>query len=205
MKSTRSNGAPVVSTVVGVRSKPSLRWCSIENKPEKRSRRMPASATALTSPRLPPDSSPRGIERRGGIAGDHVDHAADRVGTVQRRRGALHHFDLLQAGRRLAIEVDHAALDAAGAEQRLAVEQDQHLARVDAPGSARRPRRRFRLPRREIHAGHLAQQLRRRFAIRFPRCGGARSPTTLVFSDWRSSSWRDADTTCTSSITGRRS
>ncbi len=58
MKSTRSNGAPVVSKVVGVRSKPSLRWCSTENKPEKRSRRMPASATALTSPRLPPDSSP---------------------------------------------------------------------------------------------------------------------------------------------------
>ena len=40
-----------------------------------------------------------GIERGGGVAGDQVDDAADRVGAIERRGRALDDLDLLEARR----------------------------------------------------------------------------------------------------------
>src|SRR5690606_22636577 len=61
------------------------------------------------------------IERRAGAARDQVDDAADGVGAIERRGRALHHLDALEAIRRLPIEIEDAALDAARANQRQAV------------------------------------------------------------------------------------
>ena len=141
-KSMRSNGAPVVSKVVGVRSKPSFWWRSTENSPDTRSRRKPAPTAALNSPKLPPDNSPVVSNGRGGLAGDQVDHAADRVRPIERGRGALHHFDLFETIHGLAIEIDDAALDAAGAEPAAGHRAAPAPAANRCPGSARRRRRR---------------------------------------------------------------
>ena len=101
------------------------------------------------------------VERRRRVAGDQVDHAADRVRSVERRRGALDDFHLLEPIHRLAIEIDHAALDAAAAEQRLAVHQHQHLARIDTLNLLAAGAGGFGSAARQ-HARHFAQQLRHR-------------------------------------------
>ena len=43
------------------------------------------------------------------LAQDHVDHAGDRVGTVDRRRAVLQHFDPLDRSGRDRVEIDRAA------------------------------------------------------------------------------------------------
>ena len=133
MKSTRSNGAPVVSN--GGRRQIEAVVLVVLDREQARERgrgAKPASATALTSPRLPPDSSP--VVSNGAVASRVIRLITPPIASEPYSADAAP-FTTSTCSRRadrLAIEVDHAALDAAAAEQRLAVEQHQHLARIDA-------------------------------------------------------------------------
>ncbi len=70
-------------------------------------------------------------QRSRDVARDQVDDAANRVRPVQRGGGAFHDLDTLQSCSGLAIEIEHAALDAARPDERLAVEQHEDLPRVE--------------------------------------------------------------------------
>ena len=72
------------------------------------------------------------IEPLARLAGDHVDHARDRVRSVERGRRSLDDFDAVKAIRGLPVHVEDASLDAPGSDDGIAVQQDQRLARVDA-------------------------------------------------------------------------
>src|SRR5688500_9107468 len=101
----------------------------------------------------------RCVERRRGLARDQTDDAADRLGTVQRRCRPLDYFDAFQSRRGLSIEVQDAPpLDTARTGDRLAVEQDQDLAGVDALNLLAGSARRFRSATRD-DTGHFAQNL----------------------------------------------
>ncbi len=112
-------------------------------------------------PKAPARQLAAGFKRRRRITRDQVDHAPDSIRSIQRRCGAFHHFDLFEPAGRLAIEIDHAALDAARTQQRLPVEQHQHLPGIDALNLLARGSGRFAAAARH-HAGNLAQHLRHR-------------------------------------------
>src|SRR5262245_45312788 len=69
----------------------------------------------------------RGLGRPLGVTGDEVHDAADRVGSEERRGGAFDDFNPLELIDWLAIEIHGAALDAAGANHRLAINQYRRL------------------------------------------------------------------------------
>ena len=73
-----------------------------------------------------------GLQGIPGFPGDHVDDAADGIGAVDGRGGALDDFDPLQAADRLAVHVEDAPLDALGAHYWEAVDEDKTLAGIDA-------------------------------------------------------------------------
>lgn len=59
------------------------------------------------------------------VARDEVGHAADRVRAIQGRRRPFDHFDAFEPGRGLPTEID-------GADERLSIEQHEHLTGVDS-------------------------------------------------------------------------
>ena len=77
------------------------------------------------------------------LARDEVDHARDRVGTVDGRRTFAQHFDTLDRRKRNLLQVDRAAVEGVN-RHAAAVQQDQRAVRAEAAqrsaGEAR-PRR----------------------------------------------------------------
>lgn len=116
---------------------------------------------------MPPESCSAPLERAAGLPRDEVDHSSDRVGAVERGGRALDDLDPVEPAYRLPIQVDDAALDAAGADQRLAIDQDQDLTRVDALHLfARGSRRLGSAPRHDTR--QLAQHLSHGLVSRVP-------------------------------------
>jgi len=64
--------------------------------------------------------------------GDHVDDAADGVAAVEGGGGAFGDFDAAEAPGGLAVQIEYSGFDAASAEDRKTVLEDEDLAGIDA-------------------------------------------------------------------------
>lgn len=144
------------------------RWRQVECIPLMASRaekeRSPACHSAdvprgVERPIIAGTDLPRRLNGSTRITWNQIDDAADRIGPVERRGRAFDDLDPIEALYRLAVEIDRAALDAARGHDRLTVQQDEHLARIDPLELLAANIGALRSPTRD-GAGHFVQCIR---------------------------------------------